>query len=176
MDLTHYLKAGYPTLCLVTYEPDRATRSIKALGWKIHSWDCLRGVTDPETGKIIDDTPDPLGALKWLGGQDDTVLVVQNFHHFMGSVEIIQEIQNSVPIWKAQGSCLVITGPQAHLPIEVEKFFTLLDFRLPSLEDLQVIQQELGEGVGAEVNNMVKNAWKQLVKELWLLMPKATRA
>ncbi len=152
MDLTHYLKAGYPTLYLVTQEPDRATRSVKAQGWKIHSWDCLRGITDPESGRIIDDTPDPLSALKWLGGQDDTVLIVQNFHHFMGSVEIIQEIQNSVPIWKAQGSCLVITGPQVNLPIEVEKFFTLLDFRLPSLENLQVIQQELGEGVGAEVN------------------------
>ncbi len=152
MDLTHYLKAGYPTLYLVTHEPDRATRSVKAQGWKIHSWDCLRGIADPESGRIIDDTPDPLSALKWLGGQDDIVLIVQNFHHFMGSVEIIQEIQNSVPIWKAQGSCLVITGPQINLPIEVEKFFTLLDFRLPSLEDLRIIQQELGEGVGAEVD------------------------
>jgi len=152
MDLTNYLKAGYPTLYLVTQEPERATKSIQAQGWQCYSWDCLRGVTVPETGRILEDVQDPLSALRWLGGQADTLLIVQNFHHFLGSVEIIQEIQNSIPIWKAQGSCLVIAGLQVILPQEIEKYFTLLDFQLPSLEDLRVIQQELGESVNAAVN------------------------
>ena len=152
MDITNYLKAGYPAIYIVTQEAERAMRSINAKDWKSFSWDCLRGVTDPETGRIIEDVLDPLGALKWLCGQSDSILIVQNFHHFMGSVEIIQEIQNSMPIWKAQGACLVIAGPQITLPQEVDKYFTLLDFNLPALEDLRTIQEELGQSVNVEVN------------------------
>ena len=152
MDITNYLKAGYPALYVVTQEADRAIRSIKAENWRSYAWDCLRGVIDPQTGRKIEDVMDPLGALKWLSSQGDAILMVQNFHHFMGSVEIIQEIQNSVPVWKAQGACLIIAGPQIILPPEIEKYFTLLDFSLPSLEELCSIQEELGKSVEVEVN------------------------
>ena len=136
MDITNYLKAGYPLIYISTQETDRATRSINATGWKTYSWDCLRGITEPDTGRSLEDISDPLQALKWLGNKGDTILITQNFHHFMGSVEIIQEIQNSLPVWKGQGSCLVIAGPRANLPLEIEKYFTLLDFALPSPQDL----------------------------------------
>jgi len=152
MDITNYLKAGYPAIYIVTQEAERATRTINAKDWTSYSWDCLRGITDPETGRAIEDVLDPLGALKWLCGQGDCILIVQNFHHFMGSVEIIQEIQNSMPIWKAQGSCLAVAGPHVTLPQEVEKYFTLLDFNLPSLEELRAIQEELGQSVNVEVD------------------------
>lgn len=152
MDITNYLKAGYPAIHVVTQEPVRASRSIKADNWQSCSWDCLRGVTEIETGRTIDDVLDPLGALKWLGGQMDTILIVQNFHHFLDSVELIQEIQNSIPVWKSQGSCLVISGPHVTLPLEVEKYFTLVDFCLPSMGDLQAIQAELGASVDVEID------------------------
>ena len=152
MDITNYLKAGYPAIYIVTQEPERAALSISAKDWKTYSWDCLRGIIDPENGHMIEDILDPLGALKWLCGQGDSILVIQNFHHFMGSVEIIQEIQNSMPIWKAQGACLALAGPQLTLPQEIEKYFTLLDFKLPALEDLREIQEELGQTVNVEVN------------------------
>jgi len=152
MEITSYLKAGYPTLYIVTQEPERAIRSVSAEGWHFYSWDCLRGVTDPETGRAIEDVSDPLAALKWLASHSDSVLLAQNLHHFLGSVEIIQEIQNSIPIWKAQGSSLGVVGPLVTLPHELEKYFTLLHFQLPSLTELQTIQQELGESVGVDIN------------------------
>ncbi len=148
MDIQSYLKAGYPALHVITQEAERATLTIAAEGWSKYSWDCLRGITDPGTGRTLEDVYDPLAALKWLGGKADTILVVQNFHHFLGSVEIIQEIQNGLAIWKAQGSCLVIVGPPIAFPPEITKFFTSLEFRLPSLRELLRLQEELGESVG----------------------------
>jgi hypothetical protein len=152
MDITNYLKAGYPLIYLNTQEADRATRSIKAEGWKSYSWDCLRGITEPENGRTLEDVNDPLGALKWLNTKGDTILIVQNFHRLMDSVEVIQEIQNSLAVWKGQGSCLLMAGPRISLPLELEKYFTLLDFALPSPQNLLAIQQELGESVKVEVN------------------------
>jgi len=151
MNVTNYLKAGYPGLFIETQEPLRAIKTISTDTWRSFSWDCLRGILDRETGKIVEDVVDPLGAVKWLSGQTDTVLFVQNFHHFIAAVEIIQEIQNSIPAWKGSGCCLVLVGPRFELPPEVANFFTTLDFRLPSREELRLIQQELGESVGVDV-------------------------
>ena len=69
MDITNYLKAGYPLIHVFTQETDRAPHSIKAEGWKTYSWDCLRGITESETGRTLEDISDPLHALKWLEGK-----------------------------------------------------------------------------------------------------------
>ena len=82
----------------------------------------------------------------------------------MTSVEIIQEIQNSLPIWKGQGSCLVIPGPRINLPLEIEKYFTLLDFNLPSPQDLLAIQEELGQSVGVYANREAVEAARGLTE------------
>jgi ATP-dependent 26S proteasome regulatory subunit len=102
---------------------------------------------------MIDDVIDPLHALKWLVDHRDTVLLAQNYHHFLTSVEIVQEILNSTPIWKAQGSCLVIVGPKLVLPQEIEKYFTILEFQLPTYVELQKVMEELAVSVDVDVNN-----------------------
>jgi len=151
MDLRNYLKAGYPGLYIETSEPLRAVLAISTGEWKAYLWDCLRGIIDRESGQIVEDVTDPLGAVKWLGGHNDTVLFAHNFHHFISSVEIIQEIQNSVAVWKGSGCCLVLVGHASHLPPEIATFFTMLDFKLPSGDELRVIQKELGESVDVDV-------------------------
>ena len=40
MEITSYLKAGYPTLYIVTQEPERAIASIRPEGWQTLCWDC----------------------------------------------------------------------------------------------------------------------------------------
>jgi len=152
MDLGKYLKAGYPGLYIETREPLRAISALKTGNWQSVSWDCLQGIVERETGRVLEDVVDPLSAIKWLRGRNETVLFVQNFHHFFTSVEIIQGIQNSVSVWKASSCCLAMVGPSVKIPTEIDSFFTLLDFKLPSRNELRLIQQELGESVGVEVN------------------------
>jgi len=66
-------------------------------------------------------------------------------------VEIIQEIQNSIPAWKASGCSLAMVGPPVSLPREIGTFFTILDFNLPTLTELRLIQEELAQSVGVQV-------------------------
>ena len=152
MDITNYMKAGYPAIYIDTTETDRAIKSIHADGYQSFSWDCLRGIVSSETNRIIEDVIDPLGALSWLSGKQETILIAQNFHHFLGSIEIIQAIANNIHIYKGQGSCLAIAGPHLTLPPEIEKYFTVLDFALPSTKDLVDIMQDLGDAVGVAPN------------------------
>ena len=164
MNITNYMKAGYPALAINTQEPYRAINTIHAEGWASFSWNCLQGITEAKSGKMVEDIIDPIAALNWLAGQGDSILIVQNFHHFLGSVEIIQSIQNNISLYKGQGSCLVLAGPIFILPHEIEKYFTLLDFALPSTQNLTSIMQELGEAVGVPVNDNAVEAAKGLTE------------
>ena len=83
MDMSNYLKAGYPAIYLNTTEADRAAKSIHANGYESFTWDCLRGIVSPETNRIIEDIIDPLEALTWLSNRQEAILIVQNFHHFL---------------------------------------------------------------------------------------------
>ena len=164
MDITNYMKAGYPAIYINTTETDRAIESIHADGYESFAWDCLRGIISPETNRTVEDVIDPLGALQWLSDRQESILIVQNFHHFLGSVEILQAIANNIHIYKGQGSCLIMAGPHLTLPQEIEKYFTVLDFALPSTQDLTGIMQELGEAVGVDINPTAVEAAKQGVR------------
>ena len=43
MDITHYLKAGYPGLCITTIEPQRAIATIQTGTWQAFTWEPHRG-------------------------------------------------------------------------------------------------------------------------------------
>ena len=61
-----YLKAGYPALCVLTQEPHRAEQAIICNGWRFVVWDCIQGIRETETSKIIEEVRDPVEAIKWL--------------------------------------------------------------------------------------------------------------
>ncbi|MBT6340288.1 MAG: AAA family ATPase, partial [Desulfobacula sp.] len=100
MDITNYMKAGYPAIYINTTETDRAIKSIHADGYESFAWDCIQGIVSPETNRTVEEIIDPLGALKWLSDRQESILIVQNFHHFLESVEIIQAIANNIHIYK----------------------------------------------------------------------------
>ncbi|MDZ7760045.1 MAG: hypothetical protein U5L00_07310 [Desulfovermiculus sp.] len=162
MDISSYMRAGYPLLYVITQEADRATQALKAEGWQSYAWDCLRGITD--TRQVVEDVLDPIQAMNWLAGKADTILKTQNMHHFLGSVEVIQALQNYLQIYKSQGTCLVMVGPQVDLPPEIEKYVTTLDFALPGTRDLEAIMKELGQSVAVEVNPEAVEAAKGLTE------------
>ena len=37
-----YLKAGYPALSVLTYEPYRAEQLLPCEGWRFFAWDCIQ--------------------------------------------------------------------------------------------------------------------------------------
>jgi AAA+ superfamily predicted ATPase len=164
MDITNYMKAGYPAIYINTTEIDRAVNTIHADAHELFTWDCLRGIISTKTNQIVDDIINPIDALNWLADRSATMLAFQNFHHFLNSVEIIQAILNNIPIYKGEGSCLITMGPHTALPREIEKYFTIMDFSLPSTRDLTHIMTELGEAVKVDINPKAIEAAKGLTE------------
>lgn len=162
--LKDYLKAGFPALCVLTQEPHRAEQVLPCEGWKFFAWDCLKGIREAESQRIIEEIRDPVEAINWLGNFQDTVLMAHNLHLFLEAPEVIQSLQNGIPRWKATGSALVMISPVIQMRPEVETFFHILDLELPNDEELFTLQIEMGKNLNIKPNRKAALAAKGLTE------------
>ena len=151
--LQDYLKAGFPAISILTHEPARAEKVIPFEGhWRFFAWDCMRGIRQAGSAKILEEVRDPVEALSWLNNSMDTVLLAHNLHLFTDSPEIIQAIQNGAELWKSRGNCLVMISPVLQMRPELKAIFTVIDLPLPDTENLFTLQQELGNPLNVKPN------------------------
>jgi len=159
-----YLKAGYPAFVVLTQEPLRAEINLVSEGWQFTVWDCLTGIKEAGSNRMLEEIRDPVEAIKWLNQNPDMVMLAHNMHMFMEIPEVIQAIQNGVHIWKGVGSALVIICPTVQLRPEVEKLFTIIDLPLPDDENLYNLQTELCKSVNVNPNRRAAKAAKGLTE------------
>ncbi len=159
-----YLKAGYPALCVLTQEPHRAEQLLVSEGWHYYHWDCLTGIREANSTKIVGEIKDPVEAINWLGFTRDAVLIADNLHLFLEVPEVVQAIQNGIIRWKGIGNALVMISPTIKLTPEVEKFFTILDLPLPDEEALHSLQVELCKSVNVNPNKRASRVAKGLTE------------
>ena len=159
-----YLKAGYPALCVLTQEPHRAAQLIVSEGWSFYHWDCLQGIREAGSMKVVEEIKDPVEAINWLGFTRDSILIADNLHMFLEIPEVIQAIQNGVPRWKGIGNALVMISPLIKFTPEIEKFFTLIDLPLPDEESLHTLQVELCKSVNVNPNKRASRVAKGLTE------------
>lgn len=151
--LNDYVRAAFAGLWVQTTEPDEAEREIlkhaEQHDWKVAVWDVANGLRRPGTKSAQADTGsgDPLAALRALPAlaeKDGTaLLVLHNFHKFLGNPEVIQAAFTQLVEGKQRGTFLVVLAPVTQIPIELEKLFVVLDHPLPDREQLQRIATEL---------------------------------
>jgi len=114
-------------LSIETREPEEAVRDLTQLArresWRLGIWDCDAGLAFPWKNTppaSPTDTNDPLAVLRSAGqlsqGAATTLLVLQNFHRFLGSTEILQAVQKQVSAGKHTRTFVVILAPVVNLP------------------------------------------------------------
>ena len=150
-----YLKAGYPALLVRTHEPERFIGAALngAAGRTSYQWDVVRGYR--ELGNGADwvecdpyDLPNTAATMA-----ERAVWFLRNYHFWLTEPAVIQAIQNNLPVYKTKGITLVIVSPDAKLPLELEREVVVLDFPLPSRDELKTILAGLVESTGVEPDN-----------------------
>jgi hypothetical protein len=95
---------------------------------------------------------DPLAALRSLPAlakpESSALLVLPNFHRFLGSPEIVQCLANSLSQGKARRTFVVVLAPVVQLPPELERQFVVLDHPLPDREQLQTLASQVADEAG----------------------------
>ena len=155
--LTNYVAACCSGLWIETFEPEEAIREITALcrehEWNLTTWDIDQGMQGTEQ-----QAHDPLSAIKVTAqlGNGDTpqLIVLRNFHRFLGSPEIVQAMEHQIQRGKVSRTYLIVLAPVVQLPVELEKLMLVVEHPLPDQEQLRQIATEIAGDLPDEPNTI----------------------
>lgn len=115
--ITELVHAAFTGLYIETREPEEAIRDITQLArresWRLGIWDCDAGLTFPCEDVPVPnnaDPNDPLAVLRSAGqisqGSGTTLLVLQNFHRFLGTRKSCRPSRSKSPAASTRGRSL----------------------------------------------------------------------
>jgi len=148
--IINYLKAGYPGLALQSHEEHRCQamlRSVAAdLEYNLHSWSITTGRTDVNTGAGFGEDGNPIEVFDGIiAAPEKTLVVLNDYHHFLDQPNPIIYRKFKEVLWHAKASqkCIILLGPTIKLPPDLEKLIVVLDFELPSKDELTSVISNL---------------------------------
>jgi hypothetical protein len=79
---------------------------------------------------------DPLDVLGVLNQPQETIVFLENYHHFLENPTVLQAFLNLVPWLKSNGTTVVILSPVLKVPPELSPLVRILQHDLPNQEEL----------------------------------------
>ncbi|WP_417745847.1 AAA family ATPase [Rosistilla oblonga] len=153
--LQEYVRACFTGIWIQSHEHHDAilemTQMCRQEGWRVANWNIASGLHCGGEPLSVD-ANDPLAAIRSAKAIADvdgtTLLVLENFHRFMQSPEIVQSLVQQVLSGKQTRTILVVLAPVVQLPVELEKLFVVVDHDLPDREQLASIAQAVATEEG----------------------------
>jgi SpoVK/Ycf46/Vps4 family AAA+-type ATPase len=148
VELETLIRARYPIIYIVSWEERRVEKTIREIGERRGKKTVLWTYTTGMAGNVA--SRDPLAALDYiLEGPDQHIYVLKDFHPFIADVAVTRRLRDLISVLKTSFKTLIILSPLLKLPPELEKEITVVDYQLPTEEDLS----ELLEGVVQSVRS-----------------------
>jgi len=156
--MNELIRAGFSGIWISSQEHQDAIAELAAMardeGWQLATWNIERGLHAVGNIAITAEASDPLAAVRAAAtpaGDDATsIFVLENFHRFLGSAEIVQAISHAVFLGKLNRSFIVILSPTVQLPPELEKLFVTVEHELPGRDQLL----EIAQGIATETGEL----------------------
>ncbi|MEM7537746.1 MAG: AAA family ATPase [Chloroflexota bacterium] len=144
-ELNIYIRARYPLLWVVTPEEERALNEIEALAKEqkktLFYWSSTTGQSNPAKPKDVDVSKrDPLVLLSSIfdhDKKDGAIWVLRDFHPYLKDNNVIRRIREVAFGIKSSNKTVILLGPVLQIPRELEKEITVIDFALPTSDQLK---------------------------------------
>jgi hypothetical protein len=155
--LSEYIQACFTGIYVQSHEHADALQEIAQLcqqnGWSLATWNIATGLKVRGT-EIDANATDPTAAIKAISSlarpEGSAVLVLENFHRFMQSAEVIQMLAEQIHAGKQNRTFIVILAPTVTIPPELDKQFGVLEHALPDRTQLE----DIARGVAIEANEL----------------------
>ncbi len=141
-ELETYIRARYPLLWVVTPEEERALRIIEDvavnLRRRVLHWSITSGETNPALPTYMERSRrDPITMLNAiLEAEDPAIWVLRDFHPVLKDVNVVRRLREVAFALQTNKKTVILLGPVLKIPQELEKEITVVDFSLPSTEEL----------------------------------------
>ncbi|ERI09674.1 AAA family ATPase [Aneurinibacillus aneurinilyticus] len=158
--LANLLKARFPYLYISTWEEDRVLSVIRSVAQDIELiktprevliWRMTTGILDSKC-QPKGECKTPLKALEFIERYDKPCIVVlQDFHVYFGSqgrlpdFQVIRKLRDMLTNIKQSPSPInvIFTSPFLILPEDLQKDITIVDFDLPTFEEIKSVLDEM---------------------------------
>lgn len=149
-ELNILTRAKYPLLYIVSWEERRIEDILRQVAAnrrkQLYLWTVTNGIVhiDAPTTSIDPGTRNPLNALDAVSqSQEAAIFVLKDFHVLLNAqagpeyVVTIRKVRDVINQLKESRKTLVILAPVVEFPPELEKDITVLDYSLPSFDELE---------------------------------------
>jgi ATP-dependent 26S proteasome regulatory subunit len=178
------LKARFPYLYIPTWEEERVLGTIREVAGdaarirtprRVFTWTATQGLRadgwTPPAG-----TEELVGALEVVESfAEPAVFVVHDAHPFFGSEQrpadprVVRKLRDLVPVLKGSQPprSVVFVSPTLHLPLELQKDVTVVEFVLPTAEEIRTVLDGIihaNQGSGRIVIDLPDKDAERLVK------------
>ena len=157
--LAEYVRACFTGVWIESHEHPDALAEIAELcrreGWRLTTWDVASGLeVAGRTAEGNSGGNDPLAAIRSLNAlanvDGTAILALSNFHRFLSSAEVVQELATQLTKGKQNRTFVVVLAPVVNIPVELERQFIVLEHELPGREQLG----RIAAGVATEPGEM----------------------
>jgi ATP-dependent 26S proteasome regulatory subunit len=139
------LRARYPLTYVPTLEEERVEVVIAECAKRqgnrgVYTWDFVDGYQG-NPNDVGFGRRNPLQALEFIEKIPATVpavFVLRDFHRFLDDVAIARKLKNLARLLKSQPKNIVIVAPQLQIPEELSETLTVVEFPLPSIDEIRV--------------------------------------
>ena len=157
--IANLLRARFPFLYISTWEEERALSLIRSIASDISliktpreviTWKLTTGLANSE--KQFHDTKSPMKALELIESYEEpAIFVLHDFHIYFGDqnrgpdFQIIRKLRDMAVSVKqsAYPKNVIFVSPFLLLPTELQKDITIIDFELPTFEEIIHILEEM---------------------------------
>lgn len=165
-ELQLLIKARYPLIYVVSWDERRIEELLRAIAAerrkRLFTWSVTEGVVAIDTLQPTPIDPAAISPLQALQYVDDSreaaIFVLKDFHRFLApdvvvdgrleDVRIVRKLRDLARSLKKSEKTLIFLSPLLRLPPELEKEISVLDFSLPTLEELDEALERIIRSAG----------------------------
>jgi ATP-dependent 26S proteasome regulatory subunit len=135
IELETLIRARYPLVYIVSWEERRVEETLREICQRRGKTMVLWTFTTGMAGNVA--SRDPLAALDYvLNAPDQHVFVLKDFHPFISDAAVTRRLRDLIYMLKSSFKHLIILSPILKLPPELEKEITVVDYKLPTVAEL----------------------------------------
>jgi SpoVK/Ycf46/Vps4 family AAA+-type ATPase len=167
--LSDLLKARFPYIYIPTWEEERAIDMIKSVARdpekiktvrQLYIWSVTKGF-ECEAKATDKETLQPMRALDFIAScPEDAIFVLKDCHHFFGTrnrqvdFQLVRKLRDIIPKLKMGDikKNVIFLSPELIIPDDMQKEISVLDFPLPTIEEIMMLLDEMIEDNKAVVS------------------------
>lgn len=175
-NLATYIRAKYPIIVIRSIEERRVESSVaavaKQLDMGIRLWSIVSGFTSLN-GDSKEDVSDPTSALANVAQSNTrTIFVMRDFHPFMdakngANVPVIRMVRELAKTLKASSKdkarTVIFVGPKFDIPEELQADVAVIDWPLPSFDELKEALEEIVSALPEEIRKNIPEDKTEIV-------------